>query len=471
MDYKNSTRDGERVIIDIKEFLWKLLEQWKAIVLFLIIFSLVFLLATYVLDNRGAEDVGPETVLTPEQQLDGLKGLGKTKVQSAYRMTKEINELNEYVAKAPIMQINPKNANTVVSLWSIEAESNYGKIADVYTSEAAKYELAAGISEALDGKYSVAELSDMIEIKTNAAEDFANVSMTVYLPDNADTEQVKDAVSSAVSAAGVKYSASVGTHSLNLVSMDVRKIASDYVADKQLSVYSGMYTLHGQRKFTSDSLTGDQKTTYNNLVNGTDIVINQVTHTPLFSFKRLVLGLILGFVIYLAVLLWRVLSGGKVQSPSHAADIFGINNLGECYPEKEKTPANIAFCDYGVVKCRHKGCTDVSKNSAEAGETIAAILRKDDKNSVVLVSSLNAEDHTKAYTEALKKELTDKGLTVTEASLDSKNGASVGEDVLMSSDGVVMLVDKKESSLKDIKDICNKCDYLSVPLLGAVYVG
>ena len=53
MDYKNSTRDGERVIIDIKEFLWKLLEQWKAIVLFLIIFSLVFLLATYVLDNRG----------------------------------------------------------------------------------------------------------------------------------------------------------------------------------------------------------------------------------------------------------------------------------------------------------------------------------------------------------------------------------------------------------------------------------
>ena len=238
MDYKNSTRDGERVIIDIKEFLWKLLEQWKAIVLFLIIFSLVFLLATYVLDNRGNEDVGPETVLTPEQQLDGLKGLGKTKVQSAYRMTKEINELNEYVAKAPIMQINPKNANTVVSLWSIEAESNYGKIADVYTSEAAKYELAAGISEALDGKYSVAELSDMIEIKTNAAEDFANVSMTVYLPDNADTEQVKDAVSSAVSAAGVKYSASVGTHSLNLVSMDVRKIASDYVADKQLSVYS-----------------------------------------------------------------------------------------------------------------------------------------------------------------------------------------------------------------------------------------
>lgn len=471
MDYNNSRRDGERVIIDIKEFIWRLLEQWKALVVFLIIFALIFMLATYVMDSKANEDIGPETVLTPEQQLDTLKGIGKSKVQSAYRMSKEINELNEYVAKAPIMQINPKAADTLVSLWSIEAEGSYGKIADVYTSESAKYELADSISKELDEKYSVAELSDMIEIKSNAADDFANISMNVYLPDGADTDAVKEAVTSAVAAVSEKYSGSVGAHSLSLISMDEREIASDYVADKQIDVYSGMYQLHGQRKFTSDSLTGDLKTTYNNLINGTDIVINQVTEPQLFSFKKLALGLILGFVIYLAVLLYKVLAGGKVQSPSHAADLFGINDLGECYPEKEKTLANTAFADYGVVKRRHKGFTDMGKNSSEAAETIAAILKKDDKNSVVLVSSTNAKDYTKAYTEALKEKLADKGISSSEVTIDCKNGSTPGEDALMSSDSVVMLVDKKESSLKDIKDICNKCDYLGVPLLGAVYIG
>ena len=88
MDYNNSRRDGERVIIDIKEFIWRLLEQWKALVVFLIIFALIFMLATYVMDSKANEDIGPETVLTPEQQLDTLKGIGKSKVQSAYRMSK-----------------------------------------------------------------------------------------------------------------------------------------------------------------------------------------------------------------------------------------------------------------------------------------------------------------------------------------------------------------------------------------------
>lgn len=472
MNSSNYKREEGRVILDIKELLWRMLEQWKTIVAFIIIFSLLFLVATYVIDNNAPKHNGEETVLTPEQQLEQLSDTAKNKVLTAQKMNKLLNRLYSYVADAPLMQINPKNCKSLVSLWSIKSEEGlYGSINGIYSSDSIKYEVAESLSNELENEYTVKDLADLIEIKTEGSDNSCIVTVIISIPQDVKEEQLKDAVTVSLEVIETKYEQLIGGYSTDLLSFEVIDISNSSISEKQIKVYSEISSTNSLRKLAVDGLNAEQKTIYNNLISGKDMTINQDTSAPLFSMKRLVLGMILGFVIYLAVLLWRVLSGGKVQSPSHVEDLFGISNLGECYPKKEKTLIDSALCDYNIVKRRHKGYTDINKNSSEAGETIAAILRRGDKSSVVLISSLNARDYMKEYTEALKKELTDKGLTVSEASIDSKNGSSVGEDVLMSYDGVVMLVDKKESSLKDIKDICNKCDYCSVPLLGAVYVG
>lgn len=478
MNQPNYKKTEERIVIDIKELMWRLLEQWRLIIIFLIIFTLLFLAVTYIYDNKSEKNAGPAVVLTPEEQLAQLDSIGQERVLSAFRINKSIDETNAYIANAPLMKINPAEANSIVLLWQI----NYGEATDTrngdfYSSDAVKYDIADSISSAINEKYTSESLAELIQIKctdnnSSAADDgTAYLNVTVSFPYEIDPEQVKEAVISCMGTVYDKWNNGLGTHSISLLSVEFRTVSNDDIAAKQAKVYEDLNKLYAQRKTSIDNLSAEQKSVYSNLITGQSVTVNQIVHTPFFSIKRFVLSLLLGCVLYILVLLYRIIISSNVQSPAHAEDLFGIAALGECYPEKENSIINSIKCDYNIVKYRHKGYTDVEKNAYETSETISAISKHYNYKSILIASCADLEKGTKEYTEMLKKSLNNDGLEVSEVFMNYKKGIRIGEKTIMSADGIVVISDKKNTTLKDLKDICKKSDYCGVPLLGAVYIG
>ena len=73
MDQAYSRKSEEGLSIDLKEMIWRLLEQWRAILAFVLIIMILFSGLMYVRasgsssDNSGA----PAAVQTREQNYDG----------------------------------------------------------------------------------------------------------------------------------------------------------------------------------------------------------------------------------------------------------------------------------------------------------------------------------------------------------------------------------------------------------------
>lgn len=477
MSNSGSKIESGRVVIDLKEMLWRLLEQWKAIIVFLFIFTILFLSVTYIEGNRIPDGEERNVVLTPQDQLEQFSQINQEKILSACNMALNINDLNSYVTNAPIMQLNPKKVKSLVGVWLITSDEGKAELlSDIYTDEAIRFEIAekmAGVfSEECDTEY----LAELINMEKNNAEGSALngtesvFKMTVFMPNEVDEAAVHDAVFSAVKNYSGKTSY-LGSYSVDLLSDDVVTLSSQYVSDKQTRTFDELSSVYSQRKLAVDALSKDQKTVYNNILQGTNVVVNPSNTVPLISAKRLCLGILLGAVLYIIVFICKVLFSGLIQSSSQIEDLFGIRTLGECYPAKSKKNfVSFMLGDDKISSLRHKGHTDIMQNSGKACESIMALTKSENISDVMLLSNERSGNVAREYIGELSEKLAAGGINVSEATLDAAKGITIGENTLMASDGVIIAIDENKSSLKDIKEICDKCDNSRTPVLGAVYI-
>ena len=137
MNNSDSRVEAGRVVIDLKEMLWRLLEQWKTIIVFLVVFTILFLSVTYIQGNKIPDGEEGNVVLTPQDQLEQFSPVIQERILSAYNMSLNINDLNSYVTNAPIMQLNPKKVKSLVGVWLITSEEGKAELlSDIYTDEA-----------------------------------------------------------------------------------------------------------------------------------------------------------------------------------------------------------------------------------------------------------------------------------------------------------------------------------------------
>ena len=401
MSNSGSKIESGRVVIDLKEMLWRLLEQWKAIIVFLIIFTILFLSVTYIEGNRIPDGEERNVVLTPQDQLEQFSQINQEKILSACNMALNINDLNSYVTNAPIMQLNPKKVKSLVGVWLITSDEGKAELlSDIYTDEAIRFEIAekmAGVfSEECDTEY----LAELINMEKNNAEGSALngtesvFKMTVFMPNEVDEAAVHDAVFSAVKNYSGKISY-LGSYSVDLLSDDVVTLSSEYVSDKQTGTFDELSSVYSQRKLAVDALSKDQKTVYNNILQGTNVVVNPSNTVPLISAKRLCLGILLGAVLYIIVFICKVLFSGLIQSSSQIEDLFGIRTLGECYPAKSKKNfVSFMLGDDKISSLRHKGHTDIMQNS---GKDVLRNLSKTNLPAAMVNMTLEAGKSLHAY--------------------------------------------------------------------------
>ncbi len=501
LDAKNINK---YLYLDIKDYIWELLEQWKAIIAFVVIFMMLLLLLSGVVHSGGSsETAAPKEVVT-ETQEDILKPFSPSEqelILSTLNTYKTLDTLTDYVNNSVLMKINAYDARQMVICYRVDADSELtpSLITD-YSNACISSRMTEAIVKAWDGKYSALQVSELVFTtkgiynQTTVVENDDDNLIYVYviLPDGIDGEKTIEAVDDTVRGFYKEFSSTMGEHKLVKLTADVKTVANPMgIAEKQGTIFSRLNAISTQIRNTSaNAFTYEQNGAYEKLVKlynsedddqstgqaevpeGDKQQDSFIRNMLKIGKLKLMLGLIASGVLYVILSVGYILFTGKIQSPASLKEITGIRNLGECYfPSGKKGIIGKLLSSKTILRHRHKTHLDHETELNNSVASIVSIAEHFDLKDILISFNSSSSQEKLEFVEKLKESLTSRGLKVKDSSFTDENGCQIKDADVCESDGALLIVDRQRTNNREIKDICEKCSFYGVPVIGSVYLG
>lgn len=485
MNVSNVNLNSGDIVIDLKEYIWRILEQWKAIVLFALIIALLFSGFMYVRltnnsdgseETKSFEDIFGE--LSPEDQGTIMGVLNEKRARDAVR---------DYINDSLLMKLDPYEVKSLSMSWSINSDESINKsLMASYLNELSSDSIVMEVSRAWGDRYDPEQIRDLlttIEGIPLDSEDSGSGNMLnlfLYIPEGDDAEAAYDAIIKAFSAISKHLKDEIGDHTTTLIGNDCQIKSDNDLSDKQYSIYNKYYNLNNQVNNLKDKLTTEQKTVYERMISenhdNEDAIAEESDETivpkvKFFNKKRLILGFILGCALYLFAYLVYYIFSFRVRSSKYVEVVLGIRTLAEWYPECNNRLSDFLFKDSFIYKLHHKGHLDRDIEVRRAISSIASFFDGKEDRRILIVNGLDDSDNVRTFVDHIMDGLYQKNISVTEAEVDILKGMYLSEDVIMPVDAVVMVFEIKETGIKTIHDTFGKCYCCEKPVLGAAYVG
>ena len=184
------SKKGSSVIINVRELIWNLLEQWKAIVIVALIFGIICTGFMYhrevgiynaelakktemanALDgfvpeeNGGYFDEYTEQVI--ESNIESLSEEDQLAVRNLIQMHNSLNASKEYCSQSILMNIDPVNKKTLKILYGISVSNEDQALLPALASSYQEYikdDLEQFFAEALGQEVELKYLDELIKV-------------------------------------------------------------------------------------------------------------------------------------------------------------------------------------------------------------------------------------------------------------------------------------------------------------------
>ena len=314
MDQAYSRKSEEGLSIDLKEMIWRLLEQWRAILAFVLIIMILFSGLMYVRasgsssDNSGA----PAAVQTREQIINALAPADRDMVSAVYEMLLTKQNLLDYVNSAPVMKVDPYSANRLEMSWYIGAdEALKSELASAYRNDLGSDGLASDIQKAWGDQYTLEQTKELIYTGyiTNFFDDIDKgtdiVNLKVFIPEGADAAAAEKAVLDNIAKVSAELQSEMGAHDLVLLSSQTSVSTDNDLANFQTNIHTRLYTVNYQINNMKALFNDSQKAAFEKLAaittgekpaeeEGTEPQEETKAGPSLLSKRNLAIGFILG---------------------------------------------------------------------------------------------------------------------------------------------------------------------------------
>ena len=486
MDHTYMKKKSDEIIVDLKEFFWQLLLQWKAIIALALIFMIVFSGLMYFKDSaaNNAKAESETTVETPEEILASLAVTDREPVQAALSTRKTLDNLREYIRVSPYMNLDPNRVNTLKISFALGCDSGISKqLSLAYMNELTSFEVASAISDVWGKAYDADQVKELISVVSGVpaeaeAEPDGNVmNVLVYIPEGMDAAKASDTMLKSIDEASGKLNSAIGSHSINVIGNDVQVVSDLTFSKNQTDVYNKLYSLTQQHTYYMNAMNIEQKDAYNKL-----LLIDAEGDTEgesepaepekvsMFSVKNLLVGFILGCILYCGIYLLYFVFSGRMFSSYTVDKTFGLRKLGEYYANNKEGIAGLLTSGI-VFKRRYRGHLNLDKESDNVCDTIVNAFDNIEDKRLLLVSSKKAGKACEAFTEVLAEKVKDAGIEIARESIDLSEGITLNETAIKNSKKAVALIDIGKTTKNDVKEVCEKSYYCEVPIVGVVYTG
>lgn len=474
MDLKNHYE--KESLIDFKEICWRLLEQWKAVLLVTCCITLAFLGYVYLhnaKESRSQNQAQQEKQYASEQEIiDALPDTEQELVASAYRLLQKREEYSRYIVSAPIMEIDPNHAKRIRINWAVESDKqNKDTLVMAYVlglqSESCKSALIEGSGASIDSE----EFNDLISITLPNQADGGVVCCDVFLTEDMDTEAIQEALRSQVQELHDKLSEELGDHNIKNYQSEVGVVSDQTIYSRQVSVLSNYSTINNQINILKNTFSAAQDKAFTKLQEK-DHTIETTNQAPApkktFTKLNILIGLILGLCAYVILFFIYVALSNRAIS-SNMLNESNIRLLGEWYGDTGSKKTGLKRDQFVWIK-HHRKHLDREQEIESTSNVIDNICQFNQMSKVLFAMTAECSKIQSTFINALSDSLALKNITVKTVDVKLENNAR-SDSALMGADGVVLIIVDSKTRSKDVGAVFDRCNDYNKPLLGSVYLG
>ena len=386
MDINNQ----KELLLDFKDLLWKLLQQWKAIVLFSLLMSFVVVGAKYFKDcneynDQSAKQKEMESIssLSQEEQISRIvKDLSDNERQTIIYVVNEkekVYQQKKYLEKSILANTDSTNQRILTILFNVDVvdSTDLPAVINDYSTllknETLLNQLRDLIAPEAESRYVEELFLEKFDDKSyiNLNNSHAYLQLSMVLTEDANSDAVEKAIASAI-----KKEESIKTiypHSIRIVNSEVKhiyhnenveknKLSFELVNDLEKSINAAYESMTDQQKALVDLIVTIEQAN-DNINDNEDGIDYAAVITPKLSLKYVAIGFILGVLLYSMIYVIVLLLKETINSASNIVDYAQTGLLGEIYCfDKSRFPGNL-FKSKAVSMCRYKEKANIEKQT------------------------------------------------------------------------------------------------------------
>lgn len=507
--------EGDNIEISFKDLLWKLFEQWRAVLVVAIIAGLLCSGLMYVNDKRAyqaellqkeenqaaieAEISEEQALFTDEEnrkivqeQLAQLSDADKLVVESLLQTKNAQISAQNYGNHSLLMRVDAENEHVYQQYYRIVLpdgdRSGLSDLVSAYKDVIPGEQMAEALKEILGADEETRYIEELISIDTAGASDDAESAnnddtilvLTFILPSDVNTQQLGNEAKALMTEESANLSGSVFAHTLECF-RETEKVRIDQeLLSKQEEYANLLLEFVGRVRYEEEYLTPVQKTAYDsilsqiaNVASGTVDEETVVGPAPSVNPKWFAVGFIVGIILYAVLyLIWVVLIR-RVRVREDLERGWGMRVLGELY-EYHKAGVARLVNSKRIFNLRHKGKTDVCRQIDEIVESLSSSSTRKAISEILLVpvvksDGISAKRFEDAILPKLQEKLSDQAVEISVGCTFSKTGA-LDEKQLLNAKGIVPVIVAGETSPNMMNLLLNGADFYGADILGSIFV-
>lgn len=458
------------VEFNIKELIWRVLEQWKCILFFSVLFMLLILeIRSVRYHDRSTEDIKLEQeIATEEDLLSSLEEGDRESVESVYQMYLSKESLNEYINNSAFMGLDPSKTRLLCINGIIDAdEAIRDTLLNAYVTQFRGNIICERIQESLGGELTYAEIRELISSSANYESESAFLSCNIIIPPNVDSNNVRNAFTGAIELLEASLKETIGDHHYILTSYEDDVIQNDAVLDKQINIYSRYYNLNNQITNLKGTFSDTQSEVYKKLIQKDKTTISETKAFSFWSGRHMILGFAIGVICYLLLYLIILVARGTCTIENFSS----IRNLGEWYEKKGRSVINYMVMDPYLYQKQHGSHLDREQELKNIDGVISGLCEYEKIKNIMFVIGSELNKQGKPFVEELACNMNKKLIQTDITESIQKKGKKIKDNELLRNDAVILIMDKRKTKRRDIHAIIQSCLYYNKPVLGWIQLG
>lgn len=470
--------------INLKELFWKMLTQWKALLIVSLIMALLLCGTKHVKDVHAYNDeleaqkkAEKQATLSLDERMEkAMEMLPNDEAESVCYLLREqewLNTQKEYLNDSILMNTDPTNQRVLKLVYDIEAD-NPNKIAtliDNYYLFLQSEEIIEAIkpyfSIGADNKY-ITELFYKEETDMSFPTAKETLTINLVLTEDTDAEDVRDAINDTL-AKNTKKMQALYPHSLALVGEEETHVYHEENVNRRREIFGNINGLETSIDNTKNKLSTEQEAAFEALADyslSAD-AIEDKPEVPGWSKKYAVFGFVVGAVIYAGIYVLLTIIKGGIGSAAGLRTLTGARLFGEIYyNNKEKTWRKLFYSNF-INRIRYKGKNNTSEQINMIVDAICSVCEHLGSKSVTFFTTDDVEknDQSVEIIEKILEKVLSNGVNA--SVIYASN--NIEENHLLDTKNAVFVASEytKASILSNVLSIC--ADY-DIKTLGCIYL-
>lgn len=480
---------AEEPEIDLLDFLFRMLEQWRGWLILGLIMALLVPSVKYVRDASLATANGnvTETGNTTADESDGT-------LETTLSDYNAWQAKKTYYEKSVRMHIDPEEARTLTLLYYITAEDTSAvdvtALGQAYAMQGGEDAFLTALGDGLGLDTATGYVHELCTVEAagggtaNDRQLGTTLTVTILLPDTADENDAEAAVTTYFETLSERLNDSFGAHTITFRSSAVARGLDMTLSETQMTTFAGV--LSAKKTYQTDfaaldeeaqaevlSLIAAGKTDgYEEDEDVSDIGGDMATNLaateaaePVFSVKYALLGFLLGAVLYAGIAFIYMLLARRIRTEDELVEMSGLRSMGAIY-EYPYTSALTRFLhDKNVYAWRHRHALSADDGKNAVAVSLLAKAKHIDAGDITVLTLGAVSEWVRGILQAQTDALSSEGIGVKR--LDAENGvSSVDEAEFDGMKPVFLVVLSDKTKPRMVAEMLLRLREYAVPVIG-----